>query len=64
MDKGSNNKSARSPGENEGGQDVQNDLHSRTGANKTQGKTQEKLERGGRKRSLSAGGEMDRAGDR
>jgi hypothetical protein len=40
-------------------------LHSRTGRDKKKGKTQEKMERGSRKRSLSAGSEkMERAGGR
>ena len=41
------------------------DLHSRTGRNEKKGKTQEKMERGSRKRSSSAGSEkMDRVGGR
>ena len=35
----------------------QKDLHSRTGRDKKKGKTQEKMERGSRKRSSSAGSE-------
>ena len=42
MDKGANNKLGRSPGENGGGQDAQKDLHSRTGRDEMQGKTQER----------------------
>jgi hypothetical protein len=56
---------ARSPGENEGGQDAQKDLHPRTGRDKTTGKTEERMERGSTKKSSSAGSEkMDRDGDR
>jgi len=41
------------------------DLHSRTGRDEKKGKTQEKMERGSRKRSSSAGSEkMDRVGGR
>ena len=41
------------------------DLHSRTGGDKTEGKTQERMERRSRKRSSSDGSEkMDRVGDR
>jgi hypothetical protein len=41
------------------------DLHPRTGGYKTQGKTQERMERGSRKRSSSARSEkMERLGDR
>jgi hypothetical protein len=50
-------KLVRSPGENEGGQGAQKDLHPRTGRDETKGKTQEKMERGSRKRSSSAGSE-------
>jgi len=58
-------KLVRSPGENGGGQDAQKDLHPRTGRDETNGKTQERMERGSRKRSSSAGSEkMERAGDR
>ena len=39
------------------GEDAQKDLHSRTGKDKKKGKTQEKMERGSRKRSSSAGSE-------
>jgi hypothetical protein len=52
------------PGEN-GGQDAQKDIHSRTGMDETRGKTQERMERGSRKRSSSAGSEkLKRVGDR
>jgi hypothetical protein len=47
---------ARLPGEN-GEQDAQKDLHPRTGRDKTSGKTQERMERGSRKRPSSAGSE-------
>jgi len=54
----------RSPGQN-GGQDTQKDLHSKTGRDETKGKTQERMERGSRKRSSSAGSEkMERVGGR
>jgi len=40
-------------------------LHPRTGRDETKGKTQERMERGSRKRSSSAGSEkMERVGDR
>ena len=65
MDKGEKDKMVRSPGENGGGQDAQKDLHSRTGRDETKGKTQERMERGSRKGSSSAGSEkMERAGDK
>jgi len=64
MDKGAKYKLAGSPGEN-GGQDAQKDLHSRTGREETKRKTQERMERRSRKRSSSAGSEkMERVGDR
>ena len=54
----------RSPGENGGRQDAQKDLHSRIGREETKGKTQERMERGSRKRSPSASSEkMERVGD-
>jgi len=56
MDKRAKDKLVRSPREN-GGDDAQKDLHSRTGRDEKKGKTQEKMERGGRKRSSSAGSE-------
>jgi len=41
------------------------DLHSRTGRDEKKGKTQEKMERGSRKRSSCAGSEkMERVGGR
>jgi hypothetical protein len=56
---------ARSPGENGGEQDAQKGLHSRTGRDETKGKTQERMQRGSRKRSSSAKSEkMERIGDR
>jgi hypothetical protein len=65
MDKGAKDKLARSPGENGGGQDAQKDLHSRTRWDEMKGKTQERMERRSRKRSLSVGSEkMERSGDR
>jgi len=64
-DKRARDKLVRSPRENGGGQDAQKDLHSRTGWDKKKGKTQERMERGSRKRSSSAGSEkMDRVGAR
>jgi len=65
MDKRAKDKLVRSPGENGGGQDAQKNLHARTGRDETKGKTQERMGRGSRKRSLSAGSEkMERVGDR
>ena len=65
MDKRAKDKLVRSPRENGGGQDAQKDLHSRTGRDEKKGKTQEKMERGSRKRSSSAGSEkMERFGGR
>ena len=65
MDKRTKYKLVRSPRENGGGQDAQKDLHSRTGKDEKKGKTQEKRERGSRKRTSSAGGEkMERVGGR
>jgi len=44
---------------------AQKDLHSSTGRDEKKGKTQEKMERGSRKRSSSAGSEkMERFGGR
>ena len=58
-------KLVRSPRENGGGKDAQKDLHSRTGRDEKKGKTQEKLERGSKKTSSSAGSEkMEKAGGR
>ena len=65
MDKRAKDWLVRSPRENGGGQDSQKDLHSRTGRGKKKRKTQEKMERGSRKRSSSAGSEkMERVGGR
>jgi hypothetical protein len=65
MDKGAKGKLAGSPGENGGGQDAQKDLHSRTGRDETNTKTQKRMERRSRKISSSAGNEkMERVGDR
>jgi len=65
MDKRAKEQLVRSPRENGGGQDAQKYLHSRTGRDEKKGKTQEKMERGSRKRSSSAGSEkMERAGGR
>jgi len=65
MDKRAKDKLVRSPRENGGGWDAQKDLHSRTGRDEKKGKTQEKMERGIRKRSSSAGNEkMERVGGR
>jgi len=65
IDKRAKDKLARSPGENGGGYDAQKDLHSRTTRDEKKGKTQEKMERGSRKRSSSAGSEkMERVGGR
>jgi hypothetical protein len=64
MNKGAEDKLAGLPGEN-GGQDAQKDLHSRTGRDETKRKTQEKMERRSRERSSSVGSEkMERVGDR
>ena len=64
MDKRAKDKLIRSPTENGGGQDAQKD-HSRTGWDEKKGKTQERMERGSRKRSSSAGSEkMERVGGR
>jgi hypothetical protein len=65
MDKGTKDKFTKSPGENGGKQNAQEDLHSRTGGDETKGKTQEEMERRGRKGSSCARSEeMVRAGDR
>ena len=55
MDKRAKDKLVRSPRENGGGYDAKKDLHSRTGRDEKKGKTQEKMARGSRKRSSSAG---------
>jgi len=65
MDKRAKDKLVRSPRESGGGEDSHKDLHSRTERDEKKGKTQEKMERGSRKRSSSAGGEkMERVGGR
>ena len=65
MDKRAKDKLVRSHKENGGGQDTQKHLHSRPGRDEKKGKTQEKMERGSRKRSSSAGSEkMERVGGR
>jgi len=65
MDKRATDKLVRSPRENGGGQDAQKDLHSRTGRDEKEGKTEEKMEKGNRKRSSSAGSEkMETVGGR
>jgi hypothetical protein len=65
IDKRAKGKLVRSPRENGGEEQEQKDLHSRTGRVETKGKNQEKLEKGSRKRSSSAGSEkMERVGGR
>ena len=65
MDNRAKDKLIRSPGENGGGKDAQNDLHLRNGRDEAKRKTQERMERGSRKRSSSAGSEkMERVGGR
>jgi len=65
MDKRAKDKLVRSPRENEGRQDTQKDLQSRTGRDEKKWKIQEKMERGSRKKSFSAGNEkMERVGGR
>jgi len=65
MDKRAKDKLARSLGENGGEQDAQKDLHPRTGTDETKGKTQERMERGIRERSSSAGSsKVERVGDK
>ena len=65
MDNRAKDKLVRSPRENGRGQDAQKDLHSRTGRDEKKGKTQEKMEKGSRKRSSSSGSEkLDRVGGR
>ena len=65
MDKRAKDKLVRSPGQNGGGQSAQKDFHPKTGRDKKKGKTQERMERGSRKRCSSAGSEkMERVGDR
>ena len=57
MDKRAKDKLVRSPRQNGGGEDLQKDLQSRTGRDEKKGKSQERMERGRRKRSSSAGNE-------
>jgi len=65
MDNRAKDKLVRSPRGNGGGYDAQKDLRSRTGRDENKGKTQEKTERGSRKRSSSAWSEkMERVGGR
>ena len=65
MEKRAKDELVRSSRENGRGWDAQKDLHSRTGRDEKKGKTQEKTERGSRKRSSSAGSEkMERVGGR
>ena len=65
MDKRAKDKLVRSLRENGGGQNAQKHLHSRTGRDEKKGKIQEKMERGSRKRSSSAGNEeIERVGGR
>jgi len=64
MDERAKVKLVKSPGEN-GGQDAQKNIHPRNGRDDTKGKTQERMERGSRKRSSSAGSEKtERVGER
>ena len=65
MNKRAKGKLVRSLREDGGGQKAQKDLHSRTGRDEKNGKTQEKMERGSRKRSSSDGSEkLEKAGGR
>jgi hypothetical protein len=65
MDKGAKDNLVRPPGENEGGLDAQKDLHSKPGTDETKENTQERMERGNRKRSSSVRSEKkERFGDR
>ena len=65
MDKRAKDKLVRSPRENGGGQDAQKDLHLGIGRDEKKRKTQEKMERRSRKRSLSDGSEkMEKVGGR
>ena len=57
MDKRAKGKLVRSRRENGRGQDAQKELHSRDGRDEKKGKTQDRMERGSRKRSSSAGSE-------
>jgi len=65
MDRRTKDKLVRSPRWNGGGEDAKKDLHSRNGRDEKKGKTQEKMERGSRKRCSSGGSEkMERVGGR
>jgi len=65
MDKRAKDKLVRSPRENGGGEYAEKDLHPRNGRDEKKGNTQEKMERGSRKRSSSDGSEkMERVGGR
>ena len=65
MDKRAKDKLVRSPRENGEGYDALKDIHPRIGRDEKKGKTQEKMERGSRKRSSGAGSEeMERVGGR
>ena len=65
MDKRAKDKLVRSPRENGGRIGCPKDLHSRTGREEKKGKTKEKMERGSRNGSSSAGSEkMERVGGR
>jgi len=64
MDKRANDKVVRSRRDNGGGKDAQKDLHSRTGRDEKKGKTQERMERGSRKRSSAGSEKMERVGGR
>ena len=65
MDKRAKDKLVRSPRDSGGGWNAPKNLHSKTGRDEKKGKTQEKMERGSRKRFSSAGSEkMDRVGGR
>ena len=50
MDKRAKDKLVRSPRENGRGQDAQKDLHSRTGRDEKKRKTQEKMEKDGKRK--------------
>jgi len=65
MDKRAKDKLVMSPTENGGGYGAQKDLHSRTGRDEKKGKTQEKMEKGSRKRSsIPESEKMERVGGR
>jgi hypothetical protein len=65
MDKRAKNKLAGTPGENGGRQNAQKDLQPTTRMDKTERKTQKKMERASRRISSSAGSEkMEKDSDR